>query len=445
MKQPLLIQGGTLVTMDPTRRVFVGDIEIENTKISRMGRNLHVQPGSKVISAVDQFVIPGLIQAHTHLVQCLYRGEADDMSLIDWLQNKIWPMETAHSKHSIQASVRVALAEMQLLGTTSILDMATVRHTDSVLEIVKDSGMRYWGGKCLMDLPGSSGPLGETTSSALQDTHRLIEDWHNDNELIHYALCPRFAVSCSEELLKTCVQLQDRHGLLIHTHASESLEEIAIIKKRTGLLNVEYLDSIGFLNDRTVIVHGVHLTNGELNALIKNKTSLVHCPSSNLKLASGIAPIQTYLSQGLNVAVGSDGAPCNNTMDPFFEMRLSALLQKPVFGPEALPAQKALELLTRGGAHALSASDRIGSLEVGKQADIVLVRRDHPSVSSVQDAYSALVYSCSGRDVTNVFIAGKHVVKNGVHFRWKNKGLKDEAQKELKDLKSRAKKLALAR
>jgi 5-methylthioadenosine/S-adenosylhomocysteine deaminase len=203
--------------------------------------------------------------------------------------------------------------------------------------------------------------------------------------------------------------------LLLHTHASENKTEVALIKKRTGLPNVAYLKKLGLLNEHTVIAHGIHLSTSEIGDMVRTRAGLVHCPSSNLKLASGIARISLYLKKGMRVALGSDGAPCNNSMDPFMEMRLAALLQKPMLGPTALPAKQAFELATLGGAQVLGAAEEIGSLAVGKRADIVIVRRDHPSVATVQDPYAALVYSCSGRDVRDVWTDGRQTVRDGVH------------------------------
>ena len=189
---------------------------------------------------------------------------------------------------------------MQKLGTTSILDMATVKHTDSVFSAVEESGMRYWGGNCLMDLKAFSGPLWQALKPSIKDTEALISRWHRKTDLIDYALCPRFAVSCSDEMLRLCVDLQEQYDVLIHTHASESKDEIAIVYERTGKKNIDYLHSIGMLGPKSVIVHGVHLTSRELNKMIQTKTPLVHCPSSNLKLASGIAPTELYLKKKLS-------------------------------------------------------------------------------------------------------------------------------------------------
>lgn len=413
----VVLRNGLVITMNRTRDVFRGDVHIEGNRIAYVGTSRRKTPANALtIDATDKFVLPGLIQAHVHLCQALFRGDADDLKLLDWLKKRIWPMEAAHTPASLRASARIGLLEMQKSGTTAVLDMGTVRHTQSLLEAVAESGMRYWGGKCLMDLKSSSGPLHEKTTSALRETEELIKEWRGKHDLVRYALCPRFAVSCTEGLLEAMVDMQEREDALIHTHASESKDEIAVIKKRTGRNNVDYFSDLGMLNPKTVIAHGVHLTKGELKNMVRAGTPLVHCPSSNLKLSSGIAPIQTYVDAGLKVALGADGAPCNNSMDPFIEMRLTALLQKPKFGPEALPARLALELATLGGARALGAEDHIGSLEAGKLADVITVDRSHPSVATVENPYSALVYSCLGRDVRDVFIHGRPVVRNGEHM-----------------------------
>lgn len=404
------------MTGNVKQEVFRGDLLIEGEIIAAMGENLSPStPHCEVVDVSDQFVIPGLIQTHTHLCQALFRGYADDMSLLSWLEERIWPMEKAHTESSIQASARIALLEMQLMGTTSILDMGTVHHTQSLLEEVEKSGMRYWGGKCLMDLKETSGPLYEERKSALAETRELVAEWNGRSPLMNYAVCPRFAVSCTDEMLKASYEIAVADDLLYHTHASENVDEVQMIKDRSGHDNVAFFDQLGLLSSRTVIVHGVHLKEKEVARMVETKTPLVHCPSANLKLASGLAPITQYRRAGLTIGVGADGAPCNNTMDPFVEMRLAALLQKPQFGPEAWTAKEAFAMATIEGAKLLGVEDQIGSLEVGKLADVVTVSRSHPSVGTVENPYSALVYSCSGRDVENVFINGRGIVREGKH------------------------------
>ncbi|MGE0761903.1 MAG: amidohydrolase family protein [Bdellovibrionales bacterium] len=433
----VLLRGGRVVTMNSKRHVFTGDVRVDGRHIVALGTKIDAQKGDTILDVQDHFVIPGLIQVHTHLCQAMFRGFADDLRLLDWLKKKIWPMESGHNGESLTASAQIGLLEMQLLGTTSILDMGTVQHTDHIFKAVQESGMRYVGGNCLMDRKGSAGPLWQARQPALKECQRLIEKWQGQNPLIEYALNPRFAISCSDHLLRDCVGLQKSYNLKIHTHASESLEEIAIVKARTGLSNVDYLDSLGMLGPQTVLVHGVHLSAGELRKMIRTKTPLVHCPSSNLKLASGIAPIERYRKLGLQMGLGSDGAPCNNNMDPFLEMRLTALLQKPRFGPEAMSAAQAFELATLGGARVLGKSDLLGSLEAGKLADIAVVEASHPSVATVENPYSALVYSCSGRDVRHVLIDGQIVVRDRQHWRWSLPQVVAKTKDERKKLFSR--------
>lgn len=434
-----LIRNGTIVTMNRKRQILRGDLRFENGEIQEIGQNLEEKSGESVVDAGGAFVIPGLIQTHTHLVQTLFRGWADDLELLDWLQKKIWPYEQAHNESSIRAGARLGILEMQLLGTTSILDMGTVRLHEHVFEEAEASHMRYWGGNCLMDFKSASGPLYRPTADTLAYCEELIQEWHGKNGRIEYAVSPRFAISCTEDILRAAVVLQKKHGLLFHTHASENKHEVALVKKRTGLDNVRYLKKMGCLNSSTVIAHAIHLSKNEVADLARAKAGISHCPSSNLKLASGFARITEYKKRGIKIGIGADGAPCNNMMDPFMEMRLAALLQKPMFGPTALPAREAFELGTIGGAAVLNAQKKIGSLEKGKRADVVIVKRDHPSCATVEDPYSALVYSCSGRDVSHVWIDGRMVVENSRHKILDSAATIENARVELTALLKRAK------
>jgi 5-methylthioadenosine/S-adenosylhomocysteine deaminase len=370
-------------------------------------------------------------------VQTLFRGLADDLELLDWLKQKIWPMENAHTERSIRAAAQIGLLEMQLSGTTAILDMGTVRLHEVVFDQAEQSGMRYWGGNCLMDMKSTSGPLYREREDSLAYSRQLIKDWHRKNSLLQYAVSPRFAISCTDKILRACHKLQEEHDLIFHTHASENKSEAALVKKRSGLPNIQFLKKMGCLHKKSVIAHGIHMSNAEIKDMVRSQAGLAHCPSSNLKLASGIAKIETYRKQGMKIALGSDGAPCNNMMDAFMEMRLAALLQKPLFGPTALPAHEAFTMATLGGARVLNAEDKVGSLEIGKRADIVVVKRDHPSVATVTDPYSALVYSCTGRDVRDVWIDGRLIVRNGLHQIYDASQVSRKGAQELKSLLAR--------
>lgn len=440
MAKLTLIQGGTIVTMNSTGEIIKGDILIEDKRIKKIAKKIKIPKDKKVqvVDASNQFVIPGLIQNHIHLCQTLARGDADDMVLLKWLKTSIWPMESHHNKKSIQASAELSILEMQKAGTTTILDMATVHHTNDLLEAVANSGLRYWGGKCLMDEPDRSGPLYQKTIDGIKETEDLISEWKNKNDLIEYAICPRFAVSCTQEILEASASLSREHNLFTHTHASESIEEIELIKDLTGLDNIMYLDKVGLIGPKNITVHGVHMTEEEVELMAAKQAPLIHCPSSNLKLASGIAPTEKYVNEKMIVGIGADGAPCNNNLDPFLEIRLAALLQKPHFGPEAMPAKRAFEMATIQGARVLGMENEIGSLEEGKLADIVTVSRSYPHSCTIENPYSSLVYSTNSRDVQNVMINGKWVVRNSKSKIYDENIVMENAIKEKKKLLKRA-------
>ena len=398
--------------MDPRRSVVRGDVLIAEGRIARIGRGLRAPAGAQVIDCAGRAVIPGLIQAHVHLCQVLFRNHADGLELLDWLAQRIWPFEAAHDARSLGFSARLGLAELLLSGTTAILDMATVRHTGAVLEAARVSGIRYTGGKCLMD--AASGPLRESTAAALRETEALGRKWHGAEEgRIRYALCPRFVLSCTEELLGAVGRLSAEHGWLIHTHASENRAEVQRVRRKTGRDNVDYFDALGLCGPRTVLAHCVHVTPREMRTMARTRTSAVHCPGANLKLASGIARVPELIAAGVNVALGGDGAPCNNTLDAFHELRLAATLHLPRAGPRAMPACEVLAMATVHGARALGLEDEIGTLEVGKAADLTIVDLTAPHCQPAgADPHATLVYCARASDVTDVLVGGRPLVRD---------------------------------
>ncbi len=388
------------------------DVLIEDGRIARVGRGLRAPRGAQVIECRGRAVIPGLVQAHVHLCQVLFRNHADGLELLEWLSRRIWPFEAAHDARSLGLSARLGLAELLLGGTTAILDMATVRHTTAVLEAAVESGIRYTGGKCLMDVPGN--PLAESKDAALRETEQLGLAWHGqENGRIRYALCPRFALSCTKALLTAVRDLSRRHGWLVHTHASENRTEVAFVREQTGVDNVAYFAQLGLQGPRLVLAHCVHLTAREMKQMARAGTHAVHCPGANLKLASGIAPVPRLLAAGVNVALGGDGAPCNNTLDAFHEMRLAATLHLPRFGHRAMPPAEVLAMATIRGARALGLESEIGSIEPGKRADIAVVDLSGPHCAPPgDDPHATLVYCARASDVTDVLVDGRAVVRN---------------------------------
>jgi 5-methylthioadenosine/S-adenosylhomocysteine deaminase len=434
----ILIKGGTLLTMDKQDAVVRGDLLIRDGRITSLGET--AQTADIVIDAVGCAVIPGFIQSHIHLCQTLFRGAADDLLLLDWLKKRVWPLEAAHTAASVKASARLGVAELIKGGTTCALTMETVNHTAEVFKVVEDSGFRATVGKCMMDkgdeVPGA---LHEETETSIKESLALLETWHGKAEgRIRYCFAPRFALSCTRELLARVAQLARERNVLVHTHASENRNECALVESETGLRNVAYLDSLGLSGRHVVLAHCVHLDAAEVETLANTGTNVAHCPSSNLKLGSGIAEIARMLDRGVSVSLGADGAACNNRLDMFTEMRSMALLQKSLHGPDVIPAKQALRIATIGGAIALGLEKQVGSLESGKQADVAVVNLRSLHSSPYQDPVSALVYSAQTSDVQSVVIDGQVVMKDGELLTLDERTVVEEASRAGTELINRA-------
>lgn len=436
----ILIKDALIVTMNQTREVFRGNLLVEGDRIKAMGTEAF--PAQQVIEAGGKVLIPGLIQTHIHLCQTLFRGQADDLELMDWLQKRIWPLEGAHNPESLYDSARLGIGELLKGGTTAIVDMATVNHTESVFQAILDTGIRAMSGKCMMDWgPEVPGTLLETTTNSIQKSVDLLEKWHKlgDGRLI-YAFNPRFAVSCTEELLLQIRDLAQQYGVMIHTHASENRGEIDLVERERKMRNVKYFEHLGMAKENLILAHCVWLDPEEMDIIQRGKVKVVHCPSCNLKLGSGVARIHEMLGRGIHVSLGADGAPCNNNLDIFTEMRTAALVQKVIHGPTALPARQTFELATLGGAAAMGLADEIGSLVPGKKADLVLVDINKLHCSPVEgaDIYAQLVYQARCSDVAMTMVNGKVLYQDGVLTGMDEQELIRRAEKSLKEVQRQA-------
>src|SRR5256714_343715 len=439
MTESILIRNGTIVTMDEKNSIVRGDVLIRDGHISEVSGAINAD-ADDTIDAHGCAVLPGFVQTHIHLCQTLFRGAADDLALIDWLKKRVWPMEAAHTTDSVRASAQLGIAELIKGGTTCALTMETVRHTEEVLRAVEESGFRANVGKCMMD-KGDDVPaaLREETRISIDESLRLIDKWNGAaNGRVHCCFAPRFAISCTRELLSEVSSLAQKQSVIIHTHASENRNECEIVERETGDRNSDYMNSLGIVGSHVVLAHCIHLDNTEMETLASTKTNVAHCPSSNLKLGSGIARVTEMLARGIPVSLGADGAACNNRLDMFTEMRTAALLQKALHGPEVLPAARALRMATIDGARAMGRDKEIGAIEPGKRADMIVVDVSELHAAPTGDVVSALVYSAQAADVRATIIDGQVVMRDRELLTLNEPTVLADANREAEALRRRA-------
>jgi 5-methylthioadenosine/S-adenosylhomocysteine deaminase len=412
----VIFRGGTILTVGKDQRVLDGDVAVRDGVIVHVG-GAYTPAGRdyEIVDCAGAIVMPGLVQAHVHMCQTLARGRADDLQLLDWLRTVIWPYEAALDEAAMTACAELACAELLLGGTTAILDMGTVHHTDQLFAAAEKSGLRATIGKAMMDAPDPQIPAGlrETTKASLDESARLVTRWHGAaGGRLRYAYAPRFVLSCSDELLRAVGAEARARGVRVHTHASENTGEIALVRQRYGKDNIAALHDLGLLGAHCTIAHCIHLSDEERALLASTGTHVCHCPSSNLKLASGICDVPGLIAAGVSVAIGADGAPCNNNLDGFQELRLAALLHKPRHGSRAIPAPEAVRLATLAGARALGLGDVTGSLELGKRGDVIAVDVGGPHLAPTVNPWSAVAYAARSTDVRHVAVDGTMVVRD---------------------------------
>ncbi|GIW72003.1 MAG: 5-methylthioadenosine/S-adenosylhomocysteine deaminase [Planctomycetota bacterium] len=416
----VLLRGASVLTMNERREVIPrGEVLVEGGTIAHVGPlgSAPLPPGGAgetLELGEGAVVIPGLVQAHVHLCQTLFRNQADDLPLLRWLRERIWPLEAAHDEASLAASAELGLAELLRGGTTAILDMATVHHTEVIFQAAARSGIRALIGKCHMDVDaGQPRALYERPAASLAEAVQLCERWQGaEGGRLGYAFAPRFALSCSEGLLRELAAAARERGARLHTHAAENAEECRLVRAQTGRDNVEYFAAIGLAGPDLVLAHCIHLSQREVELLARHGVAVAHCPSSNLKLGSGLARVPELRAAGITVGLGADGAPCNNNLDAFVEMRLAALLQKPRLGAQVLPAAEVFAMASVEGARALGLEGRIGRLAAGMEADLVVLDLDDLATVPPGDLFSTIVYAAQSRHVRHVMVAGRWVVKD---------------------------------
>jgi 5-methylthioadenosine/S-adenosylhomocysteine deaminase len=408
----LIVLNGTLVTMDKGHHIFPdGGIAIAGGRIVAVGSNtdiVRMYTAPERIDASGRIVIPGLINGHTHIPMVLFRGLADDLDLQDWLTKYIFPAEAKNvSEAFVRAGTRLGLAEMIRGGTTTYCDMYYFE--DAIADETAKAGVRGVLGETLIDFPVADN---KTNAEGMAYVEKFVQKWKG-HELIIPAIAPHAPYTVSEEHLKAVRAFSDRTGAPIVTHISETKREVDDSLKAKGASPVDYLDRIGFLNDHVIAAHMVWPTAGELGILKRAGVGVVHNPQSNMKLASGVAPVPKMLAEDLRIGLGTDGAASNNDLNMWEEMDTVAKLHKVFTGdPKVITAEQAFELATIRGAQALHLENEIGSIEKGKRADIVIVERDSLNQIPLYNIYSDLVYATKAWDVETVIINGRIVMRD---------------------------------
>jgi len=407
----ILLKNLTIATQNKNRDVYNGDILVEGNTIKKVEEKIP-NPGIEELDLSGLTAVPGFIQSHVHVCQALFRNLADDLELLTWLSDRIWPLEMAHNESSLQTSARLGIYEILSSGVTTILDMGSASHMDIIFEEFQKSGIRAFSGKVMMD--SGNQPYKQSTQDALDDSEMLIKKWHGQSGgRIQYALAPRFVPTCSIDLWRGTKELSENYDLIIHTHSSENRSEIKLVEQQTGFRNVEFFVKNDLASSKMCLAHCIWVTEEEIEYLKDYQINVLHCPAANLKLASGIAPVPKMLQKGINIAIGSDGAPCNNNMDIFIDMRLAALIHKPFAGANSITAQNVFDMVTIAGAKALGMGEQIGSIEPGKLADITFLNLNKVHAVPADNIYSQIVYSAHSTDVSHVMADGNWVVQNG--------------------------------
>lgn len=410
--QALLIKNGTVVTLDRENTIIEnGGILIRDGRLDRIGRSADLEKGytGPVLEAKKGLVMPGLVNAHTHLPMSLFRGLADDLPLMTWLNEHMFPAEARYiNPETVRLGTLLSCAEMLLSGTTCCCDGYFFE--DQVAEAVLESGMRAVLAQGVIDFPAPGVP---DPASNVEHAAQCVGRWKDRDPRIRPSIFCHSPYTCSDMTLKKAKKAACDAGVLFQIHVAETRGEWDQIRNEKGLSPVMYLDHLGILDERTLLVHGVHVDDQDLDIIAARGASLAHAPESNMKLASGVAPIPGYVSRGIACGLGTDGSASNNNLDLFSEMDTTAKLHKVHhLDPTVMDARTVLHMATLGGAGAMGLADEIGSLEPGKYADVIILDTDKPHLVPMYNPVSHLVYSAMGSDVRDVVVNGRLVVEN---------------------------------
>jgi len=425
----ILIKKAVILTQDKKKRQLQGDVYIEDQNIVQISEKPIGVEADYKIDGSKKLVLPGLVNTHTHIPMTLLRGYGDDMILQDWLEQRVWPVEAQIDSKSVETGTKLGLLEMIASGTTTFLDMYFFE--DTVGTTSEKAGIRAFLGFAMIDF----GTPEYKSSELITKCERFVKNWKG-NDMIAPVITPHATYTCGPELLQKAFEIGDKNDVLLHTHCSETRDEVYDIEKKYGLRPIGQLKKYGLLCDRMILAHCGWITKNEILDLKRTKTKVSHCPVSNMKIATGAyAPIPEMLESGVTVSLGTDGAASNNTLDMFDTMKFCALVHKQHrWDPKILPAQVVFDLATLGGAKALKIEEEIGSIEAGKKADIVMLDLGKPHLIPKHDFISHMVYSAKGSDICTTIVNGKPLMMDNEFLTLDCEEILDDAEKCAKDL-----------
>ncbi len=418
-----IYHNAVIISMDQQRRIWQnGAIGVEGNSIVAIGKASEILPQYPQAERIDlqgNILLPGLINCHVHLAQAMLRGMADDLDLMPMVMGRFWPLQAQYTEREGMISTKLCLAEMLRSGTTTFIEAMLAHNygTDGIAQAILESGMRGIISKIVMEASKDSllpARLTQNRQESFADALETYKKWHGAEGRLQVWLAPRWTGSFNPSLLEEVALYKKNYNMSITMHFAESQEDVDIIRQKTGLQPVEFLDKVGVAGKKMVLIHGTFLNEQDIEMMVATDTRLAHCPISNMKSAMNYAKIPQMLDKGIKVGLGTDGGPCNNTYDMFLEMRVAALLHKDrTQDPKVLPAEKALEMATIQAAEVLGLDEEIGSLEVGKKADFIILNMQQAHLTPSLNPVSTVVYAASGSDVDMVIVDGKEVVKHG--------------------------------
>jgi len=407
----ILIKGATILTINPQDEIIEnGVLVISDSRIVEIGDATvaeKYQP-AKLIDTQNMLVMPGFVNTHTHVPMTIFRGFADDISLHDWLYKHIFPAENQFvNENSVKIGSRVGILEMLRSGTTTFNDMYFYENT--IAESAKALGIRALLSESIIETPAPNNP---TPQDTMRQIAFLMEKW-KDDPLVNIGVAAHAIYSCSGDLLQKAKALAHKNNAHFHIHLAETEKESEFSEKEFGKTPTQYLDSLGILDEKTIAAHSIYLNETDRKIMVEKRVGIAHNPECNMKIASGIAPIPELLKLSAKIGFGTDGVASNNNLNMLEEMHTAALLHK-INSKDAtvMTAKQVVRIATQGGADVLGMGNEIGSLEVGKKADLILIDMNKAHLVPLYNIYSQIVYSMSAQDIETVIVNGKIVMEN---------------------------------